>query len=54
MEKTPDRLSSEIWKTINYFRYEYEIKYAEAIGVLELIKQQLIDELFEQEAEDFE
>ena len=40
-----DRLSDEIWKTINYFRKEYELTYSQMIGVLEIVKLDMYKEL---------
>ena len=38
---------SELDLKIEYFRQEFELTYAEAIGCLELVKHRLLRELFE-------
>jgi hypothetical protein len=47
-----DILRDALLKTLSYFRREYEVTYAEAIGVLEIVKNMLIDELYEDEDEE--
>lgn len=39
-----DHLADEIVRTMHRFRMEYELNFAEVIGVLELIKADLLDE----------
>ena len=42
----------EIYRKVDYFRYEFNVSYAEIIGVLEVIKTSLVNELLDEEDED--
>lgn len=52
MSKRVEQFSDEIRKVIDYFRVEYNLSYAEAIGVIELAKMWLCLEAFEEDNDD--
>jgi len=37
----------EVYRKVDYFRYEFDVSYAEIIGVLEVIKTTLVNELLD-------
>ncbi len=51
-EETTDRFQGEIEKVVDYFRHEYDISYAETVGVLEVVKIGLVVELAVPDDED--
>lgn len=50
-EAGTNRLLEEIHRNIDYVRKEYELSYAEVIGVLRIASREMEDELLEVEAE---
>ena len=44
MSRASDHLARELAYLIDRFRMEYKLTYAEAVGVLELVKSDLIEE----------
>jgi hypothetical protein len=44
-----NQFEKEVNRVLEHFRQEYELPYAAAIGVLEIIKHQLIEELLVEE-----
>jgi len=48
-EKYSTRLYETIMKTLDYFRKEYNLTYAEVIGVIEIIKHTVILETYEED-----
>lgn len=44
MSRASDHLARELAYLIDRFRLEYKLTYAEAVGVLELVKSDLIEE----------
>lgn len=47
-----DRFSTEIHRVIDYFKTEFEMTYAETIGVLEIAKHSLLRETFGDDEDD--
>ena len=50
-DKTIDAFGSELQRVVDYFRREYNLSYAAAIGTLECIKHDLLVEGSSQEQE---
>lgn len=51
MSRHIDHLVDEIERVMTRFRFEYDLTYAELVGVLELIKADVIFEAMEEEPE---
>ncbi len=53
--ETADKFESDIRERIEYFRKEFDLSYREAIGVLEIVKFELLSEMLDDddEAEDW-
>ena len=49
--KTPDTFLIDIRGRVNYFRQEFNLTYAEAIGCLEIVKAELLEEVMHDEEE---
>jgi len=47
MSTTVDRFIEDLEARIEYFRAEYDLTYSEAIGCLEIIKHELLEEMRE-------
>ena len=45
-----DQISEQIWNRIDYLRKEYDVTFAEIIGVLELIKMDIYAQITNDEA----
>jgi len=50
MTRAADHLVADITRIINRMRLEYELTYAEAVGVLEMVKADLIEEARQNDA----
>lgn len=44
MPKASDKFMTEVTRIVDYFRREYQLSYSEAIGVLEMVKHDLLSE----------
>jgi len=49
--ETSSKFVSDIQGRINYFRDEFHLTYAEAIGCLDILKHELLEEVEEEEGE---
>jgi len=49
-----EHLTIELTKTINYFRLEYNLSYAEIVGTLEILKSELSLEAIESGEDTYE
>ena len=54
MSKSVQKFTDEIERVVSYFRKEFELNYAEAIGALELVSHKLKQEAYEIDDEDDE
>ncbi len=53
-KNTVEAFISELDRKIEYFRQEFDLTYAEAVGCLELVKHRLIREVFDADEPDDE
>lgn len=51
---TADRFLKELKRVVNYFRDEWDLSYVAAIGALDVVKHDLLEEVLESESENDE
>ena len=50
--ETADKFESDIRERIEYFRTEFHLSYGEAVGILEILKFELLTEMLDDEEGD--